>query len=168
MGSYTDGVHEQEMRILGACCWNHRFIKYPDSKRKSRGQSLGQNHCFREKFDIAVARAVAEMRVLAEYCLPLVRVGGLFIAAKGHDPEDEVKKAESAIQKMGASLLQVCSVDSRSPYGQRTVVICSKDRSTPMKYPRDPEHGILPWLRTTHSFATIEEILLYIHFSKQI
>ncbi|RYR77387.1 hypothetical protein Ahy_A01g001817 isoform A [Arachis hypogaea] len=169
MGSYADGVHEQEMRILGACCWNHRFIKYPDSKRKSRGnthasiflyyetvnvyllilfeilisvsyvvKSLGQNHCFREKFDIAVARAVAEMRVLAEYCLPLVRVGGLFIAAKGHDPEDEVKKAESAIQKMGASLLQVCSVDSRSPYGQRTVVICSKDRSTPMKYPRDP------------------------------
>ncbi|XP_020978686.1 uncharacterized protein LOC107632632 isoform X1 [Arachis ipaensis] len=105
---------------------------------RGRAESLGQNHCFREKFDIAVARAVAEMRVLAEYCLPLVRVGGLFIAAKGHDPEDEVKKAESAIQKMGASLLQVCSVDSRSPYGQRTVVICSKDRSTPMKYPRDP------------------------------
>ncbi|XP_057728325.1 uncharacterized protein LOC130944155 isoform X1 [Arachis stenosperma] len=135
---------------------------------RGRAESLGQNHCFREKFDIAVARAVAEMRVLAEYCLPLVRVGGLFIAAKGHDPEDEVKKAESAIQKMGASLLQVCSVDSRSPYGQRTVVICSKDRSTPMKYPRDPEHGILPWLRMTHSFATIEEILLYIHFSNQI
>ncbi|MED6170607.1 hypothetical protein PIB30_032774 [Stylosanthes scabra] len=105
---------------------------------RGRAESLGQNHCFREQFDIAVARAVAEMRVLAEYCLPLVRVGGLFIAAKGHDPEDEVKKAESAIQKMGASLLQVCSVDSQSPYGQRTAVICSKDRSTPMKYPRDP------------------------------
>ncbi|BAT76130.1 hypothetical protein VIGAN_01409200 [Vigna angularis var. angularis] len=78
------------------------------------------------------------MRVLAEYCLPLVRVGGLFIAAKGHDPEDEIKKAESAIQKVGASLLQVCSVESQSPYGQRTAVICSKDRPTPLKYPRDP------------------------------
>ncbi|MED6195987.1 hypothetical protein PIB30_043024 [Stylosanthes scabra] len=54
---------------------------------RGRAESLGQNHCFREQFDIAVARAVAEMRVLAEYCLPLVRVGGLFIAAKGHDPE---------------------------------------------------------------------------------
>ncbi|KAG4942842.1 hypothetical protein JHK85_047488 [Glycine max] len=119
------------------------------------GQSLGQDPCFREQFDVAVARAVAEMRILAEYCLPLVRVGGLFIAAKGHDPEDEIKKVESAIQKVGASLLQVCSVDelacrsnltlmlpcpveSQSPYGQRTAVICSKDRPTPIKYPRDP------------------------------
>ncbi|XP_073226754.1 uncharacterized protein [Cicer arietinum] len=102
------------------------------------GQSLGQNLCFREKYDIAVARAVAETRILAEYCLPLVRVGGLFIAAKGHDPEDEVMKAESAIKKMGASLLQVCSVESQSPYGQRTAVICLKDHPTPMKYPRGP------------------------------
>ncbi|KAG5039524.1 hypothetical protein JHK85_012000 [Glycine max] len=106
------------------------------------GQSLGQNPCFREQFDIAVARAVAEMRILAEYCLPLVRVGGLFIAAKGHDPEDEIKKAESAIQKVGASLLQVCSVESQSPYGQRTAVVCSKDRPTPMKYPRDPDNDM--------------------------
>ncbi|KAG5028056.1 Ribosomal RNA small subunit methyltransferase G [Glycine soja] len=105
---------------------------------RGRAESLGQNPCFREQFDIAVARAVAEMRILAEYCLPLVRVGGLFIAAKGHDPEDEIKKAESAIQKVGASLLQVCSVESQSPYGQRTAVVCSKDRPTPMKYPRDP------------------------------
>ncbi|KAL2572763.1 hypothetical protein AAZV13_17G085400 [Glycine max] len=105
---------------------------------RGRAESLGQDPCFREQFDVAVARAVAEMRILAEYCLPLVRVGGLFIAAKGHDPEDEIKKAESAIQKVGASLLQVCSVESQSPYGQRTAVICSKDRPTPIKYPRDP------------------------------
>lgn len=105
---------------------------------KGRAESLGQNPGFREQFDVAVARAVAEMRILAEYCLPLVRVGGLFIAAKGHDPQDEIKKAERAIQKVGASLLQVCSVESQSPYGQRTAVICLKDRPTPMKYPRDP------------------------------
>ncbi|KAK0601539.1 hypothetical protein LWI29_025162 [Acer saccharum] len=66
------------------------------------------------------------MRILAEYCLPLVRVGGLFVAAKGHDPQfpkwhveltsvfdiylqEEVRNAERAVQLMGASLLQLCS-----------------------------------------------------------
>lgn len=99
---------------------------------------MGQDLCFREQFDVAVARAVAEMRILAEYCLPLVRVGGLFVAAKGHDPQEEVRNAERAIQMMGASLLQLCSVESQSPYGQRTAIICLKDHSTPRKYPRDP------------------------------
>ncbi|KAF7123699.1 hypothetical protein RHSIM_Rhsim12G0161700 [Rhododendron simsii] len=85
-------------------------------------QNLGQNLGFREVFDVAVARAVAEMRVLAEYCLPLVRVGGLFVAAKGHDPLvcihypclelilcEEVRRAETAIRLMGASILEMCS-----------------------------------------------------------
>ncbi|KAF4403233.1 hypothetical protein G4B88_028004 [Cannabis sativa] len=99
---------------------------------------LGQNLLFREQFDVAVARAVAEMRILAEYCLPLVRVGGLFVAAKGHNPEAEVMNAERAIGTMGASILQVCSVESQSPHGQRTAVVCLKARPTPRKYPRDP------------------------------
>ncbi|KAG8652519.1 ribosomal RNA small subunit methyltransferase G isoform X2 [Manihot esculenta] len=106
---------------------------------RGRAESLGRNDCFREQFDVAVARAVAEMRVLSEYCLPLVRVGGLFVAAKGHDPQVEVQNAEKSIQLMGASILQLCSVESHSPNGQRTAIICVKDRPTPRKYPRDPE-----------------------------
>uniref|UniRef100_A0A6N2M799 Ribosomal RNA small subunit methyltransferase G n=1 Tax=Salix viminalis TaxID=40686 RepID=A0A6N2M799_SALVM len=105
---------------------------------RGRAENLGQNVTFREKFDVAVARAVAEMRILAEYCLPLVRVGGLFIAAKGHDPQEEVRNAERSLKLMGASVLQLCSVESHSPYGQRTAIICSKDHPTPRKYPRDP------------------------------
>ncbi|EOY20602.1 S-adenosyl-L-methionine-dependent methyltransferases superfamily protein isoform 1 [Theobroma cacao] len=77
------------------------------------GQNLGQDIGFREKFDVAVARAVAEMRVLAEYCLPLVRVGGLFVAAKGHDPKEEVRNAERAIKLLGASILQLRSGDAK-------------------------------------------------------
>ncbi|WCJ36028.1 Ribosomal RNA small subunit methyltransferase G [Euphorbia peplus] len=105
---------------------------------RGRAETLGQNDLLREGFDVAVARAVAEMRVLAEYCLPLVRVGGLFIAAKGHDPHVEVRNAERSIKLLGASLLQLCSVDSHSPYGQRTAIICVKDQPTPRKYPREP------------------------------
>ncbi|KAM7276721.1 hypothetical protein ACFE04_018587 [Oxalis oulophora] len=105
---------------------------------RGRAEDLGHDLLFREKFDVAVARAVAEMRILAEYCLPLVRVGGLFVAAKGHEPQDEVKSAEIAIQLMGASVLQMSAVDSHSRYGQRTAIVCLKSHPTPRKYPRDP------------------------------
>ncbi|KAK6924893.1 rRNA small subunit methyltransferase G [Dillenia turbinata] len=105
---------------------------------RGRAESLGQQLGFREVFDVAVARAVAEMRVLAEYCLPLVRVGGLFVAAKGHDPQDEVRNAERSVQLLGASILQIYMVESHGPYGQRTAIVCLKNRPTPKKYPRDP------------------------------
>ncbi|XAR72653.1 16S rRNA (guanine(527)-N(7))-methyltransferase [Bertholletia excelsa] len=105
---------------------------------RERAETLGQNLDFREVFDVAVARAVAELRILAEYCLPLVRVGGLFVAAKGHDPVEEVQRAERAINLMGASFLQICSVESYGPHGQRTAILCLKDNHTPRKYPRDP------------------------------
>ncbi|WRX17028.1 rRNA small subunit methyltransferase G - like 1 [Theobroma cacao] len=105
---------------------------------RERAENLGQDIGFREKFDVAVARAVAEMRVLAEYCLPLVRVGGLFVAAKGHDPKEEVRNAERAIKLLGASILQLRSVESHSPHGRRTAIICLKNHPTPRKYPRGP------------------------------
>ncbi|XP_039145677.1 ribosomal RNA small subunit methyltransferase G [Dioscorea cayenensis subsp. rotundata] len=103
-----------------------------------RAENVGQNVAFRERFDVAVARAVAELRVLAEYCIPFVRVGGLFIAAKGYDPQEEVKNAEKAIHLMGASISELSYVKSYSPHGQRTVVTCLKKRSTPRRYPRQP------------------------------
>lgn len=105
---------------------------------RGRAENLGQDFSFREVFDVAIARAVAELRVLAEYCLPFVRVGGAFVAAKGHDPQEEVRNAEKAIQLLGASVLQLFSVESQGPYGKRTAIICLKDRPTPRKYPRDP------------------------------
>jgi len=103
-----------------------------------RAEDAGQNPDFREKYDIAVARAVADMRILVEYCLPLVRVGGLLVAAKGYNPQEEVENAKKAIRLMGASILQLCSVTSEGPYGQRTAVLCLKNRPTPAKYPRHP------------------------------
>ncbi|XP_057950753.1 uncharacterized protein LOC131145598 [Malania oleifera] len=104
---------------------------------RGRAENLGQDLGFRETFDVAVARAVAEMRILVEYCIPFVRVGGLFVAAKGHDPQEEVRNAERAIRLMGASVLQQCSVESQSLRGQRTAIVCTKDRPTPRRYPRD-------------------------------
>ncbi|KAF7094674.1 hypothetical protein CFC21_096970 [Triticum aestivum] len=103
-----------------------------------RAESAGQSHDFRESFDVAAARAVAELKILAEYCLPLVRVGGLFIAAKGHDPHEEIRSAKAAVGKLGASMLDLCNVESMGPHGQRTAVLYLKERTTPKKYPRQP------------------------------
>ncbi|KNA12051.1 hypothetical protein SOVF_129380 [Spinacia oleracea] len=105
---------------------------------RDRAENFGQTLEFRESFDIAVARAVAELRVLAEYCIPLVRKGGLFVAAKGHDPQEEIRNAERAMNLLGASLLHQHLVESHGPFGQRTAIVCFKDRLTSRKYPRSP------------------------------
>ncbi|KAJ3700633.1 hypothetical protein LUZ61_004338 [Rhynchospora tenuis] len=103
-----------------------------------RAENVGKSPQFREVFDVAVARAVAELRILAEYCLPLVRVGGLFLAAKGNNPQEEIENAKKAVHLLGASVLESCSVESHGPLGQRTAVVCFKERATPRKYPRLP------------------------------
>ncbi|GIL42333.1 hypothetical protein Vafri_345 [Volvox africanus] len=92
----------------------------------------------RQVFDIAVARAVAESRVLAELCLPFVRVGGLWVAAKGPDPETEVLAASNAIRQLGGRQLALERVDSHSAEGQRTALVVAKAASTPDRFPRQP------------------------------
>lgn len=91
----------------------------------------------REQFDLATARAVADLRVLAEYCLPFVKVGGVFAALKGPDGPVEVEAAKKAISMLGG---KVETVKSFTLPGQqaRTVAVIRKVQPTPAKYPR---HG---------------------------
>jgi hypothetical protein len=72
----------------------------------------GREPALRDQYDLAVARAVAELRVLAELCLPLVRTGGHWVAAKGAAPQDEVAGAKTAVIKVGGKLLGLEEVDS--------------------------------------------------------
>ncbi|KAK9828738.1 hypothetical protein WJX72_001820 [[Myrmecia] bisecta] len=101
-----------------------------------RAEDAGRQETMRESYNVAVARAVAEMRVLAELCLPLVRVGGHVFAAKGANPQAEVDAASSAILLLGGSLVGIEPVDSHGPDGQRTVAVIHKVLATPEKYPR--------------------------------
>lgn len=105
---------------------------------RARAEDAGHEVSCREAFDVAVARAVAEMRILVELCLPLVRVGGLLVAAKGANPEEEVKFAKRAAGLLGATILPIQKVTSISPHGQRTAILCLKRQETPRKYPRKP------------------------------
>jgi 16S rRNA (guanine527-N7)-methyltransferase len=100
-----------------------------------RAEEVGHEPLYREAFDIAVARALAPMRVLAELCLPLVRVGGRLLAQKTEG--EELSAAGHAIEAMGGVLKAVIAAPSAAR-GTGTVVIVDKARSTPPAYPRRP------------------------------
>ena len=101
----------------------------------SRAEDAGKNPKFREKFDIATARAVADLAVLAEYALPFVKVGGYFVALKGNSPKEEIESAKKAIREMGGEIEETKEVVLPSGINHCLVII-RKVIKTPDKYPR--------------------------------
>lgn len=89
----------------------------------------------REFFDLAVSRAVADLNLLSEYCLPFVKVGGLFIAYKGEKVEEEVSRAENAINLLGGKLKEIQKI-KLSDGTLHSLVIIKKVSPTPPKFPR--------------------------------
>ncbi len=100
----------------------------------SRAEEAGHNKLLRESFDIVTARAVANMSVLSELCLPLVKVGGCFAAMKGPAVDEEIENA-SGIKLLGGDKPQIFSEDLAN-IGQRRTVIFKKISQIPTKYPR--------------------------------
>ena len=100
-----------------------------------RAEEVAKDQLYREKFDYAVARAVARMNSLSEYCLPLVKVGGKFIAYKSGDVT-EIEEAKSAYKILGGTLKEVNRYALPEEYGERTLAVVEKIKKTPEKYPR--------------------------------
>jgi 16S rRNA (guanine527-N7)-methyltransferase len=105
---------------------------------KARAEEVGQMPEYREKYDYAVARAVAGMNVLSEYLLPLVRMGGTMLAQKGESGPAEVQSAEKVMKLLGGKLQQVIQVNLPGVADDRYLVIVNKSHATPPKYPRKP------------------------------
>jgi 16S rRNA (guanine527-N7)-methyltransferase len=103
---------------------------------QARAEDLGQQKERRERFEWAVARAVAGLAVLAEYLLPLVQVGGAALAQKGETGPAEAQSAERALRLLGGNLRQVLPVDLPGVSDQRFLVIMDKIAACPPKYPR--------------------------------
>ena len=101
----------------------------------SRAEDGGQNPLYREKFDVAVSRAVARLNTLCEYCLPYVRVGGSFVAMKGPDFSDELDEAQNAVKVLGGKIKNVSEFELDGA-GERTIVQIVKIKPTPKVYPR--------------------------------
>ena len=91
---------------------------------------------FREHFDIACARAVTRLDALAELCLPLVRVGGVFVAMKGPAAEEELREAETAIRVLGGSVRELVSCPVPGTDVTHRAIVIEKTARTPALYPR--------------------------------
>jgi 16S rRNA (guanine527-N7)-methyltransferase len=96
-----------------------------------RAEIFGKSADYREKYDIVVSRAVAHLTVLSEYCLPLVRVGGLFVAQKGRSYKKETEKSLKTIQVLGGELIGVENI--RIPFidQERHLLLIKKIKGTP-------------------------------------
>jgi len=101
-----------------------------------RAETFGKDADHRERYDIAISRAVAHLNILSEYCLPLVRVGGFFVAQKGKSYKKETEKSFKTIQVLGGELIGAENV--RIPFinQERYLLVIKKIKDTPSKYPR--------------------------------
>ena len=105
---------------------------------QARAEDLGQDAGHREKYDWALARAVAKMNVLSEYLIPLVRIGGTVLAQKGESGPAEAQSAEEAMKLLGGKLKQLIPVNLPGVADDRYLVVVEKVAATPPKYPRKP------------------------------
>jgi len=105
---------------------------------KARAEEAGQDRHHREKYDWAVARAVAQLNVLSEYLIPLLRIGGSMLAQKGESGPTEAQSAEGAMKVLGGSLKQLIPIHLPSVVDDRYLVLVEKIAATPHIYPRKP------------------------------
>lgn len=104
----------------------------------SRAEEFGQNKKYREKFDVATSRAVANMSTLSEYLVPLVKINGKCIYMKASEIDKEIEDAQKAINILGGNIKNIKKFKLPDSDIGRTIIIIKKEKSTPSKYPRKP------------------------------
>lgn len=143
-------VCREDISILGVDSTTKKINYVNDTAKKlslenmsaisARAEELGHKDNLRESFDLATARAVASLPVLCELCLPFVKVGGLFVAMKAQNPEEEIAASLGAIQKCGGEFYKTIYKELKSPnaenYEKRSLIIIKKVKKTPEIYPR--------------------------------
>lgn len=102
----------------------------------ARAEELARNKAHREKYDICVSRAVANLTTLSEYCLPFIKVGGYLLAYKGPDADQEIKEASKAINILGGKLEKVEKAQLEGFGLDHRILFIKKIKNTPAKYPR--------------------------------
>ena len=101
-----------------------------------RAEDFAQEVKYREKFDVAVSRAVANMTTLSELCLPYVKFNGYFVAMKGPSVEEEILNAKNALNILGGKIEDIIQVSIEDSDLKHNLVIVKKIKNTPKAYPR--------------------------------
>ena len=102
----------------------------------ARAEEFGQNKNYREKFDVATSRAVANLATLSEYLVPLVKIDGKIISMKASNAKEEINDAKKAIEVLGGKIEKIEEFDLPESDIGRTIIIIDKNKCTPAKYPR--------------------------------
>ena len=102
----------------------------------SRAEDIGQDKKYRENFDYAISRAVANLSTLSEYLIPLVKIGGKIICMKGSETKTEIENAKNAIRQLGGKIAQIDEFNLPKTDMKRTIIIIEKLGETPTIYPR--------------------------------
>jgi 16S rRNA (guanine527-N7)-methyltransferase len=100
-----------------------------------RAEEAGRNPLYRERYDLALARAVAHLRELSEYCLPFVKLGGTFAALKGGDIDAEMRESEKAVKLLGGKIERISRFELPDA-GKRSIILIKKISQASTKYPR--------------------------------
>lgn len=116
--------------VIEALQLKHIYVEH------ARAEEGGRNKKYREKYDIATARAVANLAVLGEYCIPFVKKGGIFLAFKGSKYKEEIKDADKALKILGGRITEVKEVKLPGLDDGRAVIFVDKIQKTPAAYPR--------------------------------
>jgi 16S rRNA (guanine527-N7)-methyltransferase len=101
-----------------------------------RAEVLAHNRKYREKYDLAVSRAVANLNILAELCIPFVEVGGLFAPHKSQKAMDEIAGAKNACALLGAEIVKTVPYSLGEAQAQMLIALIEKKEKTPAQYPR--------------------------------
>ena len=101
-----------------------------------RAEEIARNKLYREKYDVAVSRAVANLSTLTEYMLPFVKVGGKCICMKGANVNEELERAQNAIKELGGEIKRVDNFYLSDNDNERNIIVIKKIKETNPKYPR--------------------------------
>lgn len=128
-----DGLNKR-LNFLGEVC---SALHITAERIHKRAEEAGRDHKMRESYDIVTARAVAPLNILCEYCLPLTKMKGFFLAMKGPGAQEELAQAERALNILGGTDRKIISL-SLPTAGERNIIAVQKKAFTPREYPR---HG---------------------------